>query len=358
MLGYSDSNKESGFLTANWLLHRAQAELVDVARRRDVELTLFHGRGGAIGRGGGELERALLGQPPGSIELRLKLTEQGEVVAARYGDPEIAIEYLETLVAATIAASSAVHGAALEQAIAEGEVIVGELSALAGEAYRALVTDDPGFAGFFERMTPIDEISALRLGSRPASRARVRTGHTDLRLGSLRAIPWVFAWSQARVELPGWYGLGTALERWEREHGKAGIERLRRLHATWPFLGAVLDHAATALARSDLAMARGYAALATGAGDADRWRTIEEEHDRTTELLGRLVEGQKRSAPGAESTRLRAPYIDTLSVAQLGLLRELRRLEAQDPGDPEIEHLRWLVRLTISGLAAGLQGTG
>jgi phosphoenolpyruvate carboxylase len=358
MLGYSDSNKESGFLTANWLLHRAQAELVDVARRRHVELTLFHGRGGAIGRGGGELERALLGQPPGSIELRLKLTEQGEVVAARYGDPEIAIEYLETLVAATIAASSAVHGAALERAIAEGEVIVGELSALAGVAYRALVTDDPGFAGFFARMTPIDEISALRLGSRPASRARARTGHTDLRLGSLRAIPWVFAWSQARVELPGWYGLGTALERWERAHGKAGIERLRRLHATWPFLGAVLDQAATALGRSDMAMARGYAALATGAGDADRWRTIEEEHGRTTELLGRLLEGQKRLAPGAESTRLRAPYIDTLSVAQLGLLRELRRLEAQDPGDPEIEHLRWLVRLTISGLAAGLQGTG
>ena len=156
----------------------------------------------------------------------------------------------------------------------------------------------------------------------------------DAQLTSLRAIPWVFAWSQSRVELPGWYGLGTALEGWERAHGKAGIERLRRLHATWPFLGAVLDHAATALARSDMAMACGYAALATGPGDAERWHAIEAEHGRTTELLGRIVDGQKRPAAGVESTRLRAPYVDTLSVAQLGLLRELRRLETEDPGPP------------------------
>jgi phosphoenolpyruvate carboxylase len=366
MLGYSDSNKESGFLTANWLLHRAQAALVEVARRHAVELTLFHGRGGAIGRGGGELERALLGQPPGSIELRLKVTEQGEVVAARYSDPEIALEHLQTVTAATIAGSSPAHGGALHAAIAEGEAIVGELAATAGTAYRALVAEDRGFAGFFGRMTPIDEIASLRLGSRPASRDPSRRETTlpgaaaapeRATLAGLRAIPWVFAWSQARVELPGWYGVGTALAAWEREHGEAGIQRLRQLYRSWPFVSALFDHASVALARSDLAIARGYAALADAPGDADRWAAIQAEHARTVDTLARVI-GDERPGGKGPSGGLRAPYVDTLSVAQLGLLSELRRRETADPADPAVEHLRWLVRLTINGLAAALQGTG
>ena len=357
MLGYSDSNKESGFLAANWLLHKAQASLVQVARDHGVELTLFHGRGGAIGRGGGALERALLGQPPGSIELRLKVTEQGEVVAARYSDPEIALEHLESVTGATIAASSATHGGALQAAISEGEEIVEELATTAGAAYRALVTDDPEFAGFFERMTPIDEISSLRLGSRPASRDAGRREATRPTLASLRAIPWVFAWSQARVELPGWFGVGTALETWEREHGDGGLQRLKALYRTWPFLSALLDHASVALTRSDLAIARGYAALATAPGDADRWAAIESEHARTVGVLGRVI-GDDRPGGKGPSGGLRAPYVDTLSVAQLRLLAELRRREAEDPAHPDVDHLRWLVRLTINGLSAALQGTG
>jgi phosphoenolpyruvate carboxylase len=357
MLGYSDSNKEIGYLTANWLLHRAQAALVDAARRHDVALTLFHGRGGAIGRGGGALERALLGQPPGSVELRLKVTEQGEVVAARYADPEIAIEHLETITAATIAASSGAHGGALESAISAGEGVMDELADTAGAAYRALVVDDSGFAGFFARITPIDEIAGLRLGSRPASRAPGADRTDSLTLAALRAIPWSFAWSQARVELPGWFGVGAALEAWERAHGEAGVERLRELYRTWPFLGSVIDNASAALARSDIPLARGYASLATEPGDAERWRAIEAEHERTTRLLAHLV-GEPRHAAQSPATGLRAPYVDTLSVAQLELLRELRRTETADPNDPDIDRLRSLVRLTISGLAAALQGTG
>lgn len=361
MLGYSDSNKEMGFLTANWLLHGAQAALVAAARRHGVALTLFHGRGGAIGRGGGALERALLGQPPGSIELRLKVTEQGEVVATRYADAEIAMEHLETVTAATIAASSVGHGGALAAAIEAGEAAMNELAATAGAAYRALIVDDPAFAGFFARMTPIGEISALRLGSRPSSRdpGGDRTG--AVALGSLRAIPWVFAWSQARVELPGWFGVGTALETWGLAHGEAGVQRLRDLYRAWPFLGAVLDLASMSLASSDLPLARRYASLATAPGDAERWRVIEEEHARTTDALERLFgDGRLRDATkdATETARLRAPYVDTLSVAQVELLAALRRREAEDPGHLDVDHLRRLVRLTISGLAAALQGTG
>ncbi|HUQ43037.1 MAG TPA: phosphoenolpyruvate carboxylase [Candidatus Limnocylindria bacterium] len=363
MLGYSDSNKESGYLAANWLLHGAQSELVATARRHDVQLTIFHGRGGAIGRGGGALEEALRGQPPGSIGLRLKVTEQGEVISARYSDPEIAIEHLETLAAATIEASSPRHADALAGAIEEGGPILDELAATAAAAYRALVVDDPEFPAFFGRITPIDEIATLRLGSRPASRAgapTTRPGGQDVpsatTLASLRAIPWVFAWSQSRVELPGWFGVGGALEAWERRHGEAGLDRLRDLAARWPFLASLLGHAALSIDRSDLALARRYAALASEPGDAARWQAIEQEHGRTERMLERVLGDAWMDR--SRSARLRAPYVDTLSAAQLGLLAELRRREAQDPEDPEVEHLRGLVRLTISGLAAALQGTG
>ena len=363
MLGYSDSNKESGFLTANWLLHNAQAALVEVASRHGIELTLFHGRGGAIGRGGGELERALAGQPPGSIDLRLKVTEQGEVVAARYGDPDIALQHLETITAATIAASAPSHAITLAASIDSGAPVADELSRLAAAAYRSLVHEDPGFAGFFGRMTPIDEIAGLRLGSRPAARAR--PGDEAPSLDRLRAIPWVFAWSQARVGLPGWYGVGTAIEGWEQAHGEDGRRRLRDLYRSWPFMGAVLDHASMAIARSDLPLARGYASLADQPGDAERWRAIEEEHRRTSAALGRITgegerEGGDRQGPAgiAPSAGPRAPYVDTLSVAQLEVLRELRRAALDGRSPSEVELLRGLIRLTISGLAAALQGTG
>ena len=348
MLGYSDSNKESGFLSANWQLHRAQADLVDVAGRHHVELTLFHGRGGAIGRGGGWPERAILGQPAGSVDGRIKLTEQGEVIAARYAEPAIARHHLEILTGATLAASLALTD---EDLVAEAGPILDELADSSRAAYRALVYGDYGFGAFFARLTPIDELSALQLGSRPATRPGV---------GALRAIPWGFAWSQARIELPGWFGLGTALERYERRHPRRGLDRLAILYRRWPFLASVLDHAELALARSDLDVARRFATLASEPGDERRWAAIEAEHARTRELLPRVIGrfGNLETAPEiARSLRLRSPYLEALAELEVAGLSNLRAARATGD-DGRAAALQGLVRLAVSGVAAGLQSTG
>jgi phosphoenolpyruvate carboxylase len=360
MLGYSDSNKESGFLAANWLLHGAQAALVEVARRRGVELTLFHGRGGAIGRGGGPTHRAIRGQAAGSVDGRLKVTEQGEVIAARYADPEIARRELELVTGAVLLASTPQHDALLTAAARDGAPVLEELSASARRAYRALVFDDPGFVAFFRAVTPIAEISALRLGSRPAARGRraSEAAPEAPRIDELRAIPWVFAWSQARIELPGWYGLGTALEAWRREHGDEGMERIGRLYRDWPFVTSLLDNAELSLARADMGVARRYAALADGQGDAARWRTIEAEHGRAVELLLRVTR-RDRLLDGnlvlQRAIALRNPYVDSLSEVQVRLLADLR---SRPPDDPDAPRLLRLVHLTVNGVAAGLQSTG
>ncbi len=363
MLGYSDSNKESGFVAANWLLHRAQAALASVADRHGIELTLFHGRGGTVGRGGGRLDRAILGQPPGTVRGRLKVTEQGEVVAARYGDPSIALRHLELLAGAVIMAGasdaadvSARTGASDGVTVATAKLMdhLGDASAV---AYRALVYDDPGFAGFFRRVTPIDVLSDMRLGSRPASRGARPTAEDD-GIELLRAIPWGFAWAQARIELPGWYGLGAAIEAVTQDEGPSAVGRLGALYRTWPYLTAVIDHAELALARSDLAVARRYASLATELGDDLRWAAIEQEHERS--VRGVLaITGRSRlldTTPAiARAIALRNPDIDTLSELQVGRLARLRALPADAAGRPELERL---VRLTVSGVAAGLQVTG
>jgi len=358
MLGYSDSTKESGYVAANWLLHRAQADLAAVAARHDIELTLFHGRGGAIGRGGGQLELAVAAQPRGSVNGRLKLTEQGEVIWTRYGDPEIALQHLETLTAAAI--DSVVGPEADAADPAHGLSVMDALASQALRAYRGLVDDDAGFAGFFVRMTPIDEITSLQLGSRPAR----RTAPDQRSIDDLRAIPWVFAWSQARVELPAWFGFGSALEAFRGSERRADA-RLAELYESWPFFRSIVDHARLAVARADMALARGYAALAGEPGDAERWSAIEAEYDRTVAALDRLPPSRAAVAADraeAEAVRrsaaLRAPYVDTLSVVQLELLRTLREREARDPTDPTLPVIRPLIALTISGLSAALQGTG
>jgi phosphoenolpyruvate carboxylase len=358
MLGYSDSNKESGYVTANWLLHRAQADITEAGRRHGMEMTLFHGRGGAIGRGGGELELAVGAQPAGSVDGRLKLTEQGEIVWTRYGDPELALQHLVALTTAAVDSLTREDATAAAAEPDAGVAAMDEIAAAARSAYRALVYDDPDFAGFFGRMTPIDEIARLQLGSRPPSRsARARTSIDDL-----RAIPWVFAWSQARVELPGWYGFGSALEAYEGAHRRAGSSRLAALYESWPFFRSLADHARLALRRADLPLARSYASLATEPGDADRWAAIEAELGRTQRALDRLpgaagqVAGSPR--PGGRSPGLRAPYVDTLSVVQVELLRTLREREARNPDDETLPVIRSLIGLTISGLSAALQGTG
>jgi phosphoenolpyruvate carboxylase len=355
MLGYSDSNKESGFVAAAWMLHQAQKALAEAARSRGVELTLFHGRGGALGRGGGPTNRAILGQAPGSVDGRLKLTEQGEVIAANYADPTIAQRHLEQVTGAVLLASTSEHDARLERALAVGAPIASELAATSRAAYRALVHDDPGFASFFRDITPIRELSALRLGSRPAARGRRDEAPT---IDSLRAIPWTFAWSQARINLPGWYGLGHALEAYRVAHGEAGMDGLARLVRDWPFLSSLFDNAEMSLAKTDMGVARLYAALATSPGDDRRWSAIETEYHRTVALLGRVT-GRERLLDGSpvlqRSVALRNPYVDSLSELQVRLLARLRALSADDP---ERERVLRLVQLTVNGVAAGLQSTG
>ena len=357
MLGYSDSNKESGFLAATWMLHAAQGELAGVARRHGIELTLFHGRGGAIGRGGGPTNRAILGQAPGSMDGRLKLTEQGEVVAAHYANPAIAERHLEQTVGAVLIASTPEHGASLAASVAAASPLMDELAETSRVAYRALVHDDPGFAAFFRDITPIAELSDLRLGSRPAARGR-HGREAAPSIDALRAIPWTFAWSQSRINLPGWYGLGTALEAYRDRHGDAALDELGRLYRTWPFMSSLLDNAEIILAKADMGVARLYARLATNPGDERRWAAIEAEHDRAVGLLLRVT-GRERLLDDApvlqRSIALRNPYVDSLSELQVRLLARLRALE---PDDPERGRVLRLVQLTVNGVAAGLQNTG
>jgi phosphoenolpyruvate carboxylase len=355
MLGYSDSNKESGFLAAAWMLHQAQSALTEAARSRGVELTIFHGRGGAIGRGGGPTNRAILGLAPGSLDGRLKLTEQGEVIAANYSNPVIARRHLEQATGAVLVASTNEHAARLERALTEGSPMLDELSATSRAAYRTLVHDDPDFATFFRDVTPIRELSDLRLGSRPAARGRRDVAPS---IDSLRAIPWTFAWAQSRINLPGWYGLGSALDAYRRAHGEPGLARLNRLAREWPFLSSLLDNAEMSLAKADMGVARLYAALATNPGDERRWAAIEDEYRRTVSLLS-LVTGRERLLDGApvlqRSVALRNPYVDSLSELQVRLLARLRALPASDP---ERDRVLRLVQLTVNGVAAGLQSTG
>ena len=360
MLGYSDSNKESGFLAAAWMLHQAQASLVEAARAHDVELTLFHGRGGAIGRGGGPANRAIVGGAPGSVDGRLKLTEQGEVIFANYGDPAIAKRHLEQLTGAVLIASTPEHDAAAAAAVEAGGELMTELSRTARAAYRSLVHDDPGFASFFRQITPIAELSDLRLGSRPAARGRTGAGVDEAPpIDSLRAIPWTFAWSQSRINLPGWYGLGSALDAYAASHGDAGIREIARLYRSWPFLASVIDNAEMILAKADMGVGRRYASLTSGPDGERWWATIEAEYHRTVAWLLRVT-GRERLLDGApvlqRSIALRNPYVDALSEVQVRLLRRLRALPSDD-ADARAMHQR-LVQLSVNGVAAGLQNTG
>jgi phosphoenolpyruvate carboxylase len=350
MLGYSDSTRESGALAAAWLLYRAQEQLVSLAARHGVELTIFHGRGGAMGRGGGPMTRAVTAQPPGSVAGRLKLTEQGEVVADRYANPGIALRHLEQLTHATLLASTRDQDAAT-QAAAEHAAVLDELASDARRAYRALVWDDPHFADFFHAATPVEEVAQLAIGSRPAARGRPG-------FATLRAIPWVFAWSQSRANLPGWYGTGTALAAYRAGHRRAGLTRLREMYQAWPFFASVLDNAEISLAKADMAVAERYAALARSPGAGRIWRQIRDDYERSvSEVLD--VSGRARllaDAPVlARSIELRNPYVDSLSELQVRLLERLRQLPAGDRARAEL--LR-LVHLTVSGVAAGLQNTG
>jgi phosphoenolpyruvate carboxylase len=329
-----------------------------------VELTLFHGRGGAIGRGGGPTNRAILAQAPGSIDGRFKMTEQGETVAANYSNIAIAQRHLGLVGSAVLIASAPEHDECVTEADGRGFAVMDELAERARAAYRSLVYEEPGFDHFFRAVTPVAEISEMALGSRPSRRGRKANAPVGAAgavapsgIDSLRAIPWVFSWSQARIGLPAWYGLGAALAGYEEAHGPNSLRSIAELYRDWPFLASALDNAELILYRSEPQIASLYASLA-GPDGARLWARILEEYRRSTEIL-RRVTGRSDLLAGEpltqRSIRLRRPYIDPLSLIQVRFLARLRSLP---PDDPDRERCRRLVQLTVNGVAAGLENTG
>ena len=341
MLGYSDSNKDGGYVTSNWALYKASEALRDVCRPRGVRLRLFHGRGGTIGRGGGPSYEAVLAQPPGTVEGALRLTEQGEVIASKYADAEAGRRNLEALAAATLEASLARRN---EPDHARHAAIMEDLSRAAFAAYRALVRETPDFIDYWRQSTPIAELAELNIGSRPASRRATQA------IEDIRAIPWVFSWSQCRLMLPGWYGFGSAVEAW-----KGNVDELRDMYRSWPFFRSVLSNLDMVLAKTDLAIASRYAELV----EDSRLRVavfgrIEEEWQRTRRWLAAITEKSELLADNptlARSIRNRFPYLDPLNHLQVELLRRHRA----DGGD---ERLLRGIHLTINGVAAGLRNSG
>jgi phosphoenolpyruvate carboxylase len=351
MLGYSDSNKDGGFVTANWALYQAELKLVDTFRNFDVKLRLFHGRGGTVGRGGGPSYEAILAQPYGSVNGAIRVTEQGEIIASKYSDPELGRRNLETLVAATLEATllrdrdNADHEQGFHDAMQA-------LSGFAFDAYRALVYETPEFLPYFRASTPIAEIAELNLGSRPASR------RPSQRIEDLRAIPWVFSWSQCRLTLPGWYGFGTAVEAWLAEKPEARDERIATLHdmhRRWPFFRSMLSNMSMVLAKTDLAIASRYADLVTDAAVREAiYPRLAAEHRRTVHWLLQVTgqSGLLDDNPTlARSIRNRFPYLDPLNHVQIELLRRYRA------GQTDVRTKRG-IHLTINGLAAGLRNSG
>jgi phosphoenolpyruvate carboxylase len=332
MLGYSDSAKEAGVLAASVALYETQAAIRAWSRRRGITVTLFHGRGGALGRGGGPTARAIVAQPPGTVDGRFKVTEQGEVAFARYGDPDIAWHHLEQVVRAV----SAAPGPREPDPARRHRRTIRAMRIASERAWRDLVTT-PGFAGCVAACTPIEHIATLPIASRPVS----RTGTVE-DLDALRAIPWVFSWAQARVNLPGWFGLGTGLEAAAASAG--GLTALRRLFREWPFFAVVLENASLSLAKADRGLATRYLQRA---GRPDVTEVILGEWDRTETMILRVT-GEDRLLADRPSLRasidLRAPYVSVLSHLQL-----------QHLGDPRGTRV---VQATIGGIAAGLQNTG
>ncbi|MBU6334047.1 MAG: phosphoenolpyruvate carboxylase [Chloroflexi bacterium] len=351
MIGYSDSNKDVGYLSANWALHQAQRALSDIAQRRGIHLRLFHGRGGAVGRGGGPANRAILAQPPGSIENQIRITEQGEVIADRYGLPVLAYRHLEQMLNAVML----VGFAPAEPPHPAWEDALEQLSRASRDHYRALVYETPAFLAYFRAATPIAEISRLKIGSRPASR------RSSDRIEDLRAIPWVFSWMQSRHTMPGWYGLGHALAQFVADGQPGADERLARLqqmYRAWPFFRALLDNVQMILMKADLQIARQYADLVADAAVREQiFAQIAEEHARAVALVRRVAQVARLlddSPVLQHSIARRNPYVDPLSYIQIELLRRLRA----DPAAADHTDLEDAILASISGVAAGLKNTG
>ncbi|HEY4338710.1 MAG TPA: phosphoenolpyruvate carboxylase [Steroidobacteraceae bacterium] len=343
MVGYSDSNKDGGYLTSVWSLNRATGALARVFADAQIRMQIFHGRGGAVGRGGGSSFGAIRAQPPGTVQGRIRITEQGEVIAAKYGTPESAAVNLEAITAATLLASLEPTSASDAQQEARFATAMDAISATAFKTYRGLVYETAGFKTFFRQMTPLGEIAELKIGSRPASRTK-----SD-RIEDLRAIPWVFSWAQARVMLPGWYGTGQALSAFKDR----GL--LREMAAAWPFFQSTLDNLEMVLAKSDMSIARRYATLVEDRTLADAlfnrietaWHTT---HDTLLDITGQTRLLEKHPALDA-SIRLRLPYIEPLNLLQVELLKRHRAGETD-------ARVREGIQLSINAVATALRNSG
>jgi phosphoenolpyruvate carboxylase len=349
MVGYSDSNKDGGYLTANWELHLAQRSIASVCQRHNIGLTLFHGRGGSVGRGGGPSNRAILSQPPESVGGRLRLTEQGEAITNRYANPRLARRHIEQLVHAVLLTSakrrikSPSRGGAWEETLQA-------LSPLAERAYRGLVYDTPALGRYLRTATPLDQIERLNIGSRPARRG------SSGEVTELRAIPWVFAWTQSRVTLPGWYGFGSAVQAWAGDD-EARYQVLATMYRDWPFFRTMIDNSQVSMRKADMLIAGVYASLADPADRDSVFTRIREEFERTEAAICRLT-GQRDLLDDApwlkRSIKVRNPYIDPMNYIQVALLRRLRSGHAP----AETDELKDAVLLSVNGIAAGLRNTG
>src|SRR3954454_18677855 len=347
MLGYSDSNKDGGFVTSGWELYKAEIGLVEVFERHHVRLRLFHGRGGSVGRGGGPSYDAIIAQPGGAVNGQIRITEQGEIISSKYSNAEVGRNNLEILAAATLEASllQPRHSAPRTEYLQAME----QLSALAFKAYRNLVYETEGFADYFWASTVITEIATLNIGSRPASRKKTRE------IEDLRAIPWVFSWAQCRLMLPGWYGFGSAVEAWVAKDPDKGMPFLRELYREWPFFRTLLSNMDMVLAKSSIAIASRYAELVpdTALRESIFGRIRREWHSSIETLLA--IMGHERLLQGnpllERSVRPRFPYLDPLNHVQVELLKEHRA------NNPDEQVLRG-IQLTINGISAGLRNSG
>jgi len=347
MLGYSDSNKDGGFVTSGWELYKAEIDLIAVFERHHVRLRLFHGRGGSVGRGGGPSYDAIIAQPGGAVNGQIRITEQGEIISSKYSNAEVGRSNLEILAAATLEASllQPKHSAPRAEYLKAME----ELSALAFKAYRGLVYETEGFADYFWGSTVINEIATLNIGSRPASRKKTRE------IEDLRAIPWVFSWAQCRLMLPGWYGFASAVETWISEHPEQGMPFLQELYREWPFFRMLLSNMDMVLAKSSIAIASRYAELVPDEALREKiFGRIREEWHSCIDLLLKIMQQERllQSNPLLErSIRNRFPYLDPLNHVQVELLKEHR---AQNPDEQVLRG----IQITINGISAGLRNSG
>jgi len=347
MLGYSDSNKDGGFVTSGWELYKAELRLIEVFKRHNISLRLFHGRGGSVGRGGGPSYDAILAQPQGAVDGAIRITEQGEIIASKYSNPEVGRRNLEILAAATLEASL-VHS---DQTPPKSDYLkaMDEISESAFRAYRGLVYETEGFLDYFWNATVINEIATLNIGSRPASRTKSR------RIEDLRAIPWVFSWAQSRLMLPGWYGFGSAINAYLEKHGEQGLNRLQEMAVTWPFFKTLLSNMDMVLSKSSIAIGSRYAELVPDKKlREDIFGRIETEWRETIRNLLAIIDKKTLLADNqllARSIKNRFPYLDPLNHLQVELLKQHRK-------EPGKNHVLEGIQLTINGIAAGLRNSG